>query len=653
MSRARVGEQEQFLDVLERDEAQRRWFEAIQPRVLAGEMVALSEALGRVLARDVVSEIDVPGFDRSNVDGFAVCASDTFGASDERPCSLRRGVEVIHAGSVPTELIEPGCAGAVSTGAMLPRGADAVVMVEHTSIAGDAVLIRRPVAPGGNVTFAGTDIARGEFVLASQTRLTSRETGVLAALGLGAVEVVRRPRVAIISTGDELVSPGGERLGAQVYDSNQAILADAVRELGCEAVRLGIVVDDEARIEAALSEAIAVADVVILSGGTSKGAGDFCARVLSRQRPGIVAHGVALRPGKPICLGVVERTPVAVLPGFPTSAIFTFHTFVAPVLRVLAGARGGEERVEKARMPARFNSERGRTDFALVNLVPTERGLAAYPIGKGSGSVTTFSRADGFLTIPSAQEYVEAGEIVEVTPLAEGQISADLIVIGSHCTGLDYILAQVREDGFLTKTLWVGSMGGLAAAQRGECDLAGVHLFDPVSGCYNAPFLTDGVRLLPGYGRMQGVVVRGSDSRFGGVASAAEVVSAAVAANDCLMVNRNRGSGTRVLIDELLKGAQPRGHSVEARSHNAVAAAVVSGRADWGVAIEPVARAYGLRFLPLRAERYDFVIPVSRWDRAPVAAFRAVLASDRVRDQLRRLGFTTEAPEPGEGASES
>lgn len=632
-------EQEQFLDVVDRDTAERRWRGAVPAGVLGAEDVPLGTALGRVLAADVVSGVDVPAFDRSNVDGYAVRAGDTFGASEEEPGGLTCNGEELATGVLPRVVVGPGTATLIATGAVLPRGADSVVMVEHTIAARDGrLLVQRPVSPGGNVTFAGTDVARGELVLRKGVRLTSRETGVLAAIGLGRVSVVRRPRVAVISTGDEIVAPGEPPRPGSVYDANATLLADAVREIGGDPLDFGIVGDDEPALDAVLDRAVGAADLVVLSGGTSKGAGDLSYRVLARRRPGVVVHGVALKPGKPVCLGAVGTTPVAILPGFPTSAVFTFHEFVAPVVRAMGGLRAEAREAVAATMPARFNSEVGRTEYLLVNLIDGPGGLAAYPLGKGSGSVTTFSRADGFVVIPRSREYVAAGEAVAVVPIGRGTAPADLVAIGSHCVGLDILLGLLGEAGLTSKTLWVGSQGGLTAAGRGECDVAGVHLLDPITDEYNAPFLPAGVRLLPGYGRMQGVVFRPGDPRFEG-RPVAEAVVGAVGDPACLLVNRNRGSGTRVLIDGLLGGARPPGFAVEARSHNAVAAAVAQGRADWGVAIAPVAEMYGLGFRPLRPERYDFAVPEARWDRPAVAAFRGLLGRPDVCERLSAMGF--------------
>jgi putative molybdopterin biosynthesis protein len=631
-------EQEQFLDVVGRDTAERRWWDALRPEPLGPEQVPLSAALGRVLAADLSAEVDVPSFDRSNVDGYALRAEETFRATEEVPRRLRINPDEIPTGVVPSRTVAPGTATPIATGGMLPRGADAVLMVEHARVEAEELVVIRPVAPGGHVSFAGTDVARGELVVRGGTILTARETGLLAAIGRAMVPVVRRPRVAILSTGDEVIAPGTPSRPATVYDANATLLADAVRELGCEAVPLGIVGDDEPALDAALERGLAGADLVLVSGGTSKGGGDLSYRVLARRSPGIIVHGVALKPGKPICLGASGTTPVAVLPGFPTSAIFTFHEFIAPVLRRLAGC-GPETRVEiGARMAVRCNSERGRTEYLLVGLVPGAEGLAAYPMGKGSGSVTTFSRADGFIIIPRQQEYVDLGERVKVTPLGRGVEPADLVAIGSHCVGLDLLLGLLATRGFRSKTLWVGSQGGLDATARGECDLAGVHLLDARSDTYNVPFLPEGVRLLPGYGRMQGLVYRPGDDRFEG-RPVAEAIDRACADASSLMVNRNRGSGTRVLLDGLLRGRRPPGYAVEVRSHNAVAAAVAQGRADWGIAIEPVAHDYQLAFLPTREEQYDFAIPGDRWDRPAVAAFRTLLDEPETLGRLAELGF--------------
>jgi molybdopterin molybdotransferase/putative molybdopterin biosynthesis protein len=639
----RASRQQQFLEVVDRDEAEARFRRHLALAPLGRETVPLGAALRRVLADDVLAGVDVPAFDRSSVDGFAVRAQDVAGASEERPRALRLNPEILTPGVEPRGAVEPGTATVIATGGMLPRGADAVVMVEYTEArevgGAQEVLVQRPVAPGESVGAAGSDIARGETVLRRGQVLTSREIGSLAAVGLAEVAVWRRPRVAIFSTGDEVVAPGRPLPPGGVYDSNAAILAAAVEELGCAPVVLGIAPDDEAALSAMLDEALAH-DAVLLSGGTSKGAGDVASRVVARLAdPGIVVHGVALKPGKPICLAVTGGKPVVILPGFPTSAIFTFHEFVAPVLRAFAGLAPERRETLPAVLSTRVASQRGRTEYVMVSLVEAPAGgLSAYPTGKSSGAVTAFGQADGFLTVNAQAESVPAGTPVEVTMIGGLHRPADLVVIGSHCVGLDVLVGRLAREGLGVKAMNVGSTGGLAAAKRGECDVAGVHLLDARTGVYNRPFLTDALELVPGYRRAQGIVFRRGDARFEGRA-AAEAAALAAAEPHCLMVNRNPGSGTRLVVDRLLGALRPAGYTNQARTHNAVAAAVAQGRADWGVAIAPVAAAYGLGFLPLADEHYDFVVPRERLGRTPVRRFVELLRDPSVRQELGRLGF--------------
>ena len=358
-----------------------------------------------------------------------------------------------------------------------------------------------------------------------------------------------------------------------------------------------------------------------------------------------MVHGVALKPGKPLCLAVTRGKPVVILPGFPTSAIFTFHEFVAPVLRLLAGRPPDRTASVTATLPVRVRSEPGRTEAVMVSLVQTgatgaaNDGLAAYPLDRGSGSITSFARADGFIVVPALVEALAAGTRVSVRLIGANVEPADLTIIGSHCAGLELLIGRLERENIRVKALAVGSAGGLAAARRGECDVAGIHLLDAATGVYNRPFLSEGLTLIPGYGRAQGVVTRADDPRFADRPASA-IVAAALAEPECLMINRNAGSATRATIDTLLGKAEPPGHRYQTRSHQGVAAAIVQGRADWGVAIEAVARQYGLGFAPVRDERYDFVIPTARLERTPVRRFLALLACTEVRATLSAMGFT-------------
>ncbi|PND23873.1 molybdopterin biosynthesis protein [Sinorhizobium sp. M4_45] len=634
-------DQKQFLTILSREEALARFEAALFPWSVPTEKRSLAEALGLALAEDVAAQVDIPPFDRSNVDGFAVRAADLVAASDLQPVRLMLNRETIACGSVPQFAVLPGTATAIATGGPLPRGADAIVMVEYTQPAeGGAIEVRRAVSPGQFVSTAGSDMARGEVVLRAGSVIGAREIGILAACGTPQVTVARKLRVAVLSTGDELVQPGEPLQPAGIYDANGPIVSAAVTENGGEAHFLGAFPDDEARLETAMREALASHDVLILSGGTSKGAGDVSYRIIGRLgKPGIIAHGVALKPGKPLCLAVCGGKPVIILPGFPTSAMFTFHDMVVPILRRMAGLPPRVDAQTSAQLPFRVPSELGRTEFVMVSLVQGRDGLMAYATGKGSGAITAFAQADGFIRIDAFADHLPAGAQVPVTLFTPQVRVPDLVVIGSHCTGLDLVVGKIARQGISVRSLAVGSLGGLAAAKRCECDLAPIHLFDPQTQVYNTPFLSEGIELVPGWRRIQGIVFRRGDARFEG-RNAPEAVEAALADPECMMVNRNQGAGTRILIDQLLGQTRPDGYWNQPRSHNAVAAAVVQKRADWGVTIGPVARAAGLGFIPLTQEHFDFALVTDRKERVAVQAFLAALLSPDMQDALERAGFS-------------
>jgi molybdopterin molybdotransferase/putative molybdopterin biosynthesis protein len=645
--------QEQFLQVQTKEEAEAIFHRHLSLTPLGDELVALEDSLGRVLARDIVAAVDVPYFNRSNVDGFAVVAADTFGVDEESPAELSLIAEQLPPGVVPRYEVQPGMATIIATGAIIPKGANAVVMVEDTDCRDGLVSVYHPVVPGEHISYAGQDIMQGETILRQGQVLSSRETGVLAALGCAEVWCYRKPRVAVISTGNELISPGQPMTEGKVYDSNARIISDAVRENGGEPLVMGICPDDAAALEDTLRRALNH-DLVILSGGTSKGAGDLSYRVIERLGPpGILVHGVALRPGKPLCLGVVGRTPVVILPGFPTSATVTFHEFVQPLLRTMAGLNPEERRTIPARTAVRFNSYKGQLEYVLVHVVRSQGGYTAYPIGKGSGSMTTFSQADGFLRIPTNQEMLARDEVVEVHLLSRDLRLADVTVIGSHCVGLDVLMTGLKQQGFQGKIINVGSTAGLQAARRGEADIAGIHLLDEQTGEYNRPFVKagDGLALVRGYVRRQGLIYRPGEDlpqplTFEGL------VEVAAREGKLVLINRNRGSGTRILFDMRLQSVAQslsrsldtlteslHGYDTEAKSHNAVAASIALHKADWGLAIDTVAQDYHLSFSFMQDEHYDFVIPADKLEQPAIQRFLALLRSDTARAELTRIGF--------------
>ena len=463
-------DQDQFLNILSREDALGRFEAALFPRPIPSEQRPLADALGYALAQDIVAPIDVPPFDRSNVDGFAVRSADVASASEATPVRVMLNDEVIACGTAPIRPVLSGTATSIATGGPLPRGADAVIMVEHTQPVGNrAIEIRRAASPGQFISCAGSDIARGEALLRAGTMIGSREIGMLAACGISQVAVARRPRVAVISTGDELAQPGQPLRPAEIYDTNGAIVTAAVSENGGEAVFLGAVADDEEQLEAAMRKALESCDMLVLSGGTSKGAGDVSHRIVARLgKPGIIAHGVALKPGKPLCLAVCDGKPVVILPGFPTSAMFTFHDMIVPVLRRMAGLPPRSDAKVMAKVPVRIASELGRSEFVMVSLVEGDRGLIAYPSGKGSGAITSFTQADGFLKIDALADQMPAGSDAEVTLFTPHVRVPDLVIIGSHCTGLDLVAAPLARAGLSVRSIAVGSLGSLGglAARR-------------------------------------------------------------------------------------------------------------------------------------------------------------------------------------------
>ncbi len=383
---------------------------------------------------------------------------------------------------------------------------------------------------------------------------------MLAACGIAAVEVVRRPRVAVLSTGDELVALGQNLRPGGVYDSNSAIIAAAVAEAGGEPVPYGAFPDDIAALKQAIQRALSECDMVVLSGGTSKGAGDLSHRVVSQLgKPGILVHGVALKPGKPLCLAVADDKPIAVLPGFPTSAIFTFHAFVAPVIRAAPDCR--RKRRRRSKRGCRCALSRDGPQGVRAGVAGGRRRRhAAFPSAKGSGAVTSFSQADGFIEIDALAGALDADTPARVTLIGDSARAPDVVIMGSHDIALDAVVSALAERGFSARTIAVGSQGGVAAAQRGQCDVAPVHLVDPATGIYNRHLLSPGITLVKGWQRMQGVVFRPGDPRFERK-TAGNAVKSALADPECLMVNRNAGAGTRVLIDKLLGGARPPGYA--------------------------------------------------------------------------------------------
>ena len=650
-----------FHELVHPDDVLRVVEEFVSLKPLGVEVVGLSNAFGRVLAEDVRAAWDAPPFDRSEVDGYAVSSESVVGAEEDSPVRLRV-VGYVRIGEVPATEVRAGEAVEIDTGAMLPRGADSVVMVEHTKRVNNDVLVFKPVVSGENVARAGSDILKGEVVLRRGTLLGPGEVASLAAVGMGKVKVYRRVRVAIMSIGNELREPGSELRGAEVFDVNTYALAAAVSELGALPVTYGVFPDDESLIERGLRRALSECDVVLTSGGTSAGVGDLTYRVLERLgEPGIVVHGLKLKPGKPTVVAVVDGKVVVGLPGFPLSAMMAFKKVAAPIIAKLAGIKPhalSAWRV-RAKLALRITGARGKVMLVPVALIERDKDLVAYPVRTHSGSVHVLTYADGFVEVPENTGILEEGSEVKVELFKRGWAPPALVVIGSHDYLMETLTYSVVGEVGEAKVLRAGSMGGILAVGRGEADLGGTHILDAESEEYNIPVirklgLDSKVRLVRGWGREIGLVVaKGNPKRIKGFED--------LLRDDVLFINRNKGSGTRTLVDIKLKEVASRkglsfselrrrirGYWNEARTHTAVAAAIAQGRADVGVAIRWAADLYGLDFIKIGEEIYDIVICRDSLRKPAVKKILQALRSERLDELLnnftgyRRLSNTGE-----------
>ncbi len=405
-----------FRKLLSLEEARQVLKESFSPKPIGVERVSLSEAHNRVLAEDVVAPMDVPPFDRSTVDGYAVKAVDTFGADEDRPVALKFCGQVT-VGEPSNIVVENGMTAEIATGAPLPEGADAVVMVEYSVRREDTIFIHRPVSKRENVMEAGSDIRKGETVLRKDQRMASREIGVLAALGLTEVDVYKRPKVAVISTGAEVVEPGKPLPSGKIYDINAHTLSAAVLECGGEPINLGIIQDERDQLEVAVKKALNSADAVITSGGVSVGPKDIIPQVLDTLgKPGVIISGIAVKPGKPTTIAMINGKPVFSLPGHPTSSLLMFHMIVRPVICKMAGRTEEPSPMVKAVAATKMFPARGRRTFVMVNLTYDKTGrLLASPVSTGlSGAITTLAKADGFVEIEEKKQFINEGEEVTV-----------------------------------------------------------------------------------------------------------------------------------------------------------------------------------------------------------------------------------------------
>ena len=597
------------------------------PARVTTHRVGLHEAVGRVTAEPVWATRSSPSFDASAMDGIAVRAADTIGASESTPVFIERDAYVV-----------------LDTGDPMPDGFDAVVMREHVHYddAGRAEL-RSAVAPFQHVRSIGEDVSAAELLLPTGHRL--RAVDVAAAAAAGAIDLVvhRAPVVAVLPTGDEIRPVGTEPAPGVILDTNSLMLAAQAEALGCTAWRSPIVPDDPEALADAVRDAATRADLVIVVAGSSAGRDDHTANVVERTGT-LAVHGVAVRPGHPVVLGVVDRTPVLGAPGYPVSASLTFDIFAAPLLAALEGATPTERPRARARIARKLASSMGMDDWVRVRLGRVGGELVAAPLPRGAGVLTSLVRADGLLVVPAGVEGHHAGEHVDVTLLrGVGEIDRTIVAVGSHDLVLDLAASKLRtvDPGVTLASSNVGSLGGLVALRDGLCHLAGSHLLDPETGQYTLPYVdrvlgerdVAVVRLVH---REQGLIVApGNPLAIGAIED--------VARADVRYINRQRGAGTRVLLDhELRRRAIPAdavsGYAREEHTHLAVAAAIAAGRADTGLGIMAAARAFALDFVPVTREPYDLVLSTDTLENPVTAPLWALLQDPDFRDAVEELG---------------
>jgi putative molybdopterin biosynthesis protein len=603
--------------------------EAGCPDRLEAVRVPLDRAVGRVTAEAVWAKRSSPPFDAAAMDGIAVRATDTVGASETSPLVL--GPEAYEV---------------VDTGDPMPPGRDAVVMREQVHETAGGAELRAAAAPYQHVRSIGEDVSAAELLLPAGHRLRPVDVAAAGAAGTADVAVRRAPVVSIIPTGDEIRPIGAELGPGELPDTNSLMLAAQAADAGCEVVRHDVVPDDPERIVATVREAAAAADLVIVIAGSSAGRDDYTAEVVAEAGT-LAVHGVAVRPGHPVVLGVVASTPptpVLGAPGYPVSAALTFDIFAAPLLARLEGAPPPDWPRARARLARKLASNLGSDDWVRVRLGRVQGSLVATPLPRGAGVLTSLVRADGLLVVPAPLEGHHAGEEVEVRLLRSvGEIERTIVATGSHDLVLDLAASALRasDPGIALASSNVGSLAGLAALRDGLCHVAGSHLLDPDSGEYTLPWIE---RLMPGHDlavvrlthREQGLIVAPGNPL--GLERIADLTRPGLR-----YVNRQRGAGTRVLLDHLLaeEDIQPGevgGYAREEHTHLAVAAAVAAGRADCGLGVLAAARAFGLDFVPVTKEPYDLVLDRASLDTELLAPLWELLASEEFRAQVDGLG---------------
>ncbi|MBS4024431.1 MAG: molybdopterin biosynthesis protein [Clostridia bacterium] len=607
-----------------------RWLESLAAAeyfTLKEEVIKLEDGLGRVTARAIFAKNSSPHYLASAMDGYGVRVKDTFGASETNPITLVLGRDAVM----------------VDTGDPVPADFDGVVMVEDAQRVGeDKIEIIKSAYPWQHVRQIGEDIVASELVLPPYHQITPFDLGGLAAAGINEVMVIKKPKVVIIPTGTELVPVGSQLKAGDIVEYNSLVLGGMVTGWGAEVCRLPIVRDDYQEIKEIISTALAWADMVIINAGSSAGREDFTAAIIEDIGQ-VLTHGVAIKPGKPTILGIAKDKPVIGTPGYPVSAALVCDLFVKPLIYKWYRRPVPEEPQVKAHLAKVINSPLGSDEYVRVKLGRVNEKLVAAPISKGAGVITSLMEADGILTVPLAREGYVQGAEVDVRLLIEPEeINRRVVVSGSHDISidiLDYWLS--KTNGFRFAATNVGSLGGLMSLLKGEAECAGIHLLDPTSGEYNIPDAKKylgkvPVKLVNLAYRQQGfIVAQGNPKKIKGIAD--------LVVGDNVFVNRQKGSGTRVLLDYLIKEQKLspmdiRGYEREEFTHLAVSTAVVNQTADVGLGILAAAKVFNLDFVPVAEEQFDLCILASAWEKEPIQALLAILQDDGFKKEISALG---------------
>lgn len=624
-----MGKRNLYLSNVPVHEALDMYLAALGDLQIKSERVPVSDALGRVTAEAVFARYNSPLYDSAAMDGIAVISSRTAKARETNPVTLLPEKDFC----------------VIDTGDPVRPPYDAVIMAEDIEPQpDDSVVIRAASAPWKHLRPVGEDIVKGEMILPGGHTIRPIDIGVLLSGGITSLKVRCRPEVEIIPTGTELVEPDTEPGEGDIIESNSLMFAALVTQEGGVAKRHKSVDDNYDEIKRVVTQAVAESDLVIINAGSSAGTEDYTVHVL-REIGQVIVHGVAIKPGKPVILAIVDDKPVIGLPGYPVSAFLAYKNFVSSVMSLLTGKPEANTEYAKAVITRRLVSSLKHREYVRVKLGVVGDRLVASPLARGAGAAMSLVRSDGFCIIEQDSEGVEAGEVVDIQltrPLYE--LENTLVSIGSHDMILD-VIADLMPEKFTGNHLsstHVGSMGGLMAMQRGETHLAPIHLLDEATGTYNVPVLKamfpeKPMALIKGVGRTQGIMVqKGNPLNIRCVADLARA----------RYVNRQRGAGTRVLLDYLMKkeGIAPEsivGYEREAATHMAVAAAVCSGSADAGMGVLSAAKAMELDFITIGNEDYDFAIPAEYLKLPMVRAFIGVLKSSEFHKKLDEMGGYT------------